>query len=157
MKTVLLILLVWLLPLLAVAQKDSDLKNYSFEELDIALEQEDKPVIVFLYTQWCKYCKAMDEDTFSDKPLVELINKDFYFVLFDAESKKDVIFRNVKFSFKATGHHTGIHQLAQELLRQSEDKSYPVLLIINKDLEILYQYSGFLDEVEVTKILTPFN
>jgi thioredoxin-related protein len=154
MKTALLVLLGWLIPLLGVAQKKSNLENYSFEELDIALEQEDKPAIIFLHTEWCKYCKAMSEDTFNDKPLVELINRDFYFVPFDAESKEDILFRNVKFSYKPTGYNTGIHQLAQELLSKSTDKSYPVLVIINKNLEILYQYSGFLDEEEVTNILT---
>jgi thioredoxin-related protein len=154
MKTALLVLLGGLIPLLAVAQKKGDLENYSFEELDVALEQEDKPVIVFLHTEWCTYCKAMSEDTFNDKRLVELINRDFYFVPFDAESKEDILFRNVKFSYKPTGHNTGIHQLAQEFLRKSRDTSYPVLVIINKNLEILYQYSGFLDEEEVTHILT---
>jgi thioredoxin-related protein len=95
----------------------------------------------------------MSEDTFNDKGLVELINRDFYFVPFDAESKEDIVFRNVKFSYKPTGHNTGIHQLAQELLSKSRDTSYPILVIINKNLEILYQYSGFLDEEEVTNIL----
>jgi thioredoxin-related protein len=84
------------------------------------------------------------------------MNQNFYYVPFDAESKEDVIFKNVKFSYKPTGYRTGIHDIAQELLSQNEDKSYPVLVIINKDLEILYQYSGFLDEQEVTKILTQF-
>jgi thioredoxin-related protein len=156
MKTVLLIILGCLLPLVTVAQKSSTVKNYSFEELDLVFEQEDKPAVIFLHTQWCKYCKAMIEDTFTDKKVTAIMNQNFYYVPFDAESKEEVIFKNVKFSYKPTGYRTGIHDIAQELLSQNQDKSYPVLVIINKDLEILYQYSGFLDEQEVTKILTQF-
>jgi hypothetical protein len=47
MKTVLLIILGCLLPLVTVAQKSSTVKNYSFEELDLVFEQEDKPAVIF--------------------------------------------------------------------------------------------------------------
>jgi thioredoxin-related protein len=152
-NVLLLVMIGFIGPFNGWTQDSNAPRTYSFEQLETAFEQEEKPAIIFLHTQWCKFCKAMSEDTFNDKGLVELINRDFYFVPFDAESKEDIVFRNVKFSYKPTGHNTGIHQLAQELLSKSRDTSYPILVIINKNLEILYQYSGFLDEEEVTDIL----
>lgn len=136
-----------------MSQETAVAKAYSFEQLEKAFDQEERPAIIFLHTEWCRYCKGMSESTFKNTQLVQLITDHFYFVPFDAESKKDVTFKNVKFRYKPTGYKTGIHELAQELLSQSNDKSYPVLVIINKNMEILYQYSGFLDHEEVTKIL----
>ncbi|MEO9953265.1 thioredoxin fold domain-containing protein [Nonlabens sp.] len=148
-----ILFVVFAFPLLGFTQEPDTPAVYNFEQLEQAFTKEDKPAVIFLHTNWCRYCKGMSEGTFGDSDLIKLINKDFYYVPFDAESKETIIFRNVQFGYESTGVNTGIHQLAKELLSHSEDKSYPVLLIINKDLEILYQYSGFLDQKEVTDIL----
>ena len=38
----------------------------SFTEGIELAEQEKKPVVIDFYTSWCRWCKVMDEKTFSD-------------------------------------------------------------------------------------------
>lgn len=57
----------------------------TFEEVDTLSVK--KPVIIFLHTDWCKYCRVMEETTFKNKEVIEKLNSDYYFVSFDAESR----------------------------------------------------------------------
>lgn len=129
-------------------------KSIPFEQLDAALQLEEKPILIFVHTSWCTYCNAMKQSTLQDTALLNLINDAFYYVSFNAESKEDITFRNTTFSYKSNGSNTGTHQLATALLSTSKEKSYPVTIVMNKNLEILFEYSGFLDENEMLHILT---
>ena len=43
--------------------------------------------LVDFYTDWCGYCKKMDRETFSDATVAKIINKYYYPVKFNAESR----------------------------------------------------------------------
>ncbi len=67
MKYVLLAILC--LPLFAAAQDAPPAKPltwYSIEEALILNEKEPRPVMIDLYTDWCGWCKVMDQRTFSN-------------------------------------------------------------------------------------------
>ncbi len=54
-----------------------------------ALEQarsESKPVLVFLYTDWCTYCKQMDGKTFSDAGVIDELGRKFVWLRLNAET-----------------------------------------------------------------------
>jgi thiol:disulfide interchange protein len=54
-----------------------------------ALEQarsEGKPVLVFLYTDWCTYCKQMDGKTFSDPNVIDELGRKFVWLRLNAET-----------------------------------------------------------------------
>lgn len=51
------------------------------------LQQEKKPILIDLYTNWCGWCKQMDRRTYSNKHVAEYLNDKFYTVKLDAETR----------------------------------------------------------------------
>ena len=77
--------------MLAIPSGFAQLKAYSFEEAEQLSLENPKPIVVFVHTNWCKYCKMMENTTFKNKELINELNANFYFVLFDAESKTYIL------------------------------------------------------------------
>ena len=71
----------------------------SFEALQIAYAQNPKPILIDLYTDWCGWCKHMDKTTYKNEKVVEYINKNYYAVKYNAESKQDVVFNNKTYKY----------------------------------------------------------
>ena len=121
------------------------LKTFSFEEVEILHNQNPKPILVYIYTDWCKFCFGMNKKTFSDKRLIRTLNNNFYFVKLNAESKKDITFLNKTFTYKPSGINTGLHELADELASVKNKVSYPTITKLNTSFEIEFQKIGFIN------------
>lgn len=123
----------------------AQLKTYSFEEADKLEQQQPKPIFVFVHTSWCKYCKMMENSTFKNPEVVQLLNDNFYFVSLDAEDKSPIVFKNRTFTYKPKGKNTGINELAEELATVDGNLSYPTFSILDNNNAILLQISDFTD------------
>jgi thioredoxin-related protein len=133
-------------------QKDL-LKTYTFEEVELLHKQNPKPILVYIYTDWCKFCFAMEKNTFKNKKVIQTINDQFYFIKLNAETKKDITFLNKKFIYKATGINTGIHELTNELASVKNRISYPTITKLNSNFEIEFQKVGYLNSNYFIQIL----
>ena len=78
-----------------------DINWMSFEEMQEAYAKNPKPVLIDLYTDWCGWCKHMDKTTYKNAKVIAYINKNYYAVKYNAESKEDVVFNNKTYSFNA--------------------------------------------------------
>jgi thioredoxin-related protein len=58
----------------------------SVEEAAGKLQQEQRPVLIDLYTTWCGWCRQMDKRTYSNKKVAEYLQDKFYPVRVDAET-----------------------------------------------------------------------
>lgn len=148
-----LIYIVFFVSLHAVAQEQEALalKTYSFEEVSALQLQEKKPVVVFIHTEWCKFCLAMKQNTFTNKEIINMLNTHYYFISFDAESKKDITFNSHTFKFKPTGDNTGVHELAVAL---TDNKlTYPATIVLSPNNEIRFQSTNFLSSKGLLKTL----
>jgi uncharacterized protein YyaL (SSP411 family) len=52
--------------------------------------REDKPVLVDVDSSWCHWCRAMDETTFSDPEIAEVVNKEFVAIKVDRDEMPDL-------------------------------------------------------------------
>lgn len=130
----------------------SQIKNHQFEELENLQKSELRNVIIFIKTDWCNYCKAMENTTLKSQKFADSINQNFYFIRFNAEEKRDINFAGKIFHYKPTGINTGVHELAETL---TEGKTtYPSLTILNHQNEIIFQYNGYLKSSELLDILS---
>ncbi|MBO3699171.1 thioredoxin fold domain-containing protein [Roseivirga sp. E12] len=125
----------------------------TFEKLETLQKEDPKPVIVFLHAPWCNFCENMKQTSFQDEAIKQLLTKDFHFVSFDGESKEDVTFLGNTFKYKPTGANTGTHELAEQLGGKDGVVSYPTIVFLNKQYEILYQNDGFLSAKQLKKVL----
>jgi thioredoxin-related protein len=137
----------------AIPSGFAQLKTYSFEQVELLNQEKPKPIVVFIHTSWCKYCHVMRNSTFKNQALVTLLNNNFYFVSFDAETKNNIKFKNYTFKFKPTGPTTGVHELATALATINSQVSYPTLTVLDADYSILFQQHSFQNAKELISIL----
>lgn len=91
--------------------------------------------------------------TFTDPIIKQLLDEQFYFISFDAESREPVTFKGVRFEYLSTGRNVGLHQMAIELGESNKGLEFPMLVVFNSRLEISFQHSGFLDANQMELIL----
>ncbi len=131
----------------------AQLNMQSFEAVEQLSKENPKPIIVFIHTSWCKYCKLMENSTFKNPAVIKELNDNFYFISLDAESKKDIKFNNHTFRFKPTGTNTGIHELATALATIDNQVVYPTLTVLAADNTILYQQHSYINPKALLRIL----
>ena len=127
------------------------LKTYSFEEVTQLQKEEKRPIVIFIHTSWCKYCLAMKKNTFTNQNIIQKLNDNFYFVTFNAETKKNITFNNHTFKFKPTGKNTGTHELASTLT--NNNLTYPSIVFLSSKNYVLHTENSFLDPKTLLKIL----
>ena len=71
--------------------------------------------MVWIHTDWCRYCEQMRNTTFKNENLVDRLSEQFYFLSLNAEDTRDINFKNHVFKFVPTGPNTGMHDLARQL------------------------------------------
>ncbi len=149
MRILCLIAALWL----SLSLSAQDLHTYSFEQVDSLQADDRRATVVFLHADWCRYCRAMEQRTFSDERVIQKLNERFYFVSFDGESQEPVRYQSVDWPYEPTGRSTGTHSLAKALGTIDGKLDYPTLTILSEEHEIVFQHSGFLTAEEVLKVL----
>ena len=134
----------------------AQIKTIEFHQLDSITTLQSRPTIIFIHTDWCKYCAAMKQSTFKNKSVVEAINKDYYFIDFNAETRNQIVFNNRTFAYEPTGTNTGIHELAKFFVESNAEISYPMITILDTSKKILFQQSGYISSKQMSFILQQF-
>ena len=151
MKKIVLLLLLCSTQL-TIAQETTSLHAYSFEEVEGLFLKKPKPIVVFIHTDWCKFCHAMQKNTFSDSKVITLLNDAFYFISLDGETKKSISFMGTEFTYKPYGS-SGTHQIVKELATVEGSISYPTTAFLDKNLSIILQKKGYQNKEELLAIL----
>ena len=110
--------MLWMLFLYPLLQFGQERINWvSFEQLDSLLAVEPRETLLFIHTDWCGYCRKMEQEIFTNKEIVRRINTKYYAVSFDAESVEDIVFDQSIWKSKGSKKRTGqFHPLAKLLL-----------------------------------------
>ena len=103
-------------PITPIANETAQVKWYTWDEAIKAAEKSPKKVFVDVYTQWCGWCKKMDQSTFTDPQVAEFMNRNFYAVKFNAEQKELVQFKGHELKYMPNAGRRGVHELAYALL-----------------------------------------
>ena len=127
----------------------------SFEQLDSAMNENPKPVFIEFYTDWCVYCKKMEEESFTDSDIVELLNSNYYSVRFNAESKETVSFDGLGFvPTNEQRFHPIVNLLAT---RKGAAFAPPVLLFMNSNMNVETRSFEYMSRAELKKSLYSFS
>lgn len=131
----------------------SQQKAYTFEQMELAQKQEKRISIVFIHTDWCKYCKAMENTFLNNEKIRTLLDENFYFISFNAEEKSDIKFNNQVFSFKPNGRNIGFNELNEVLSNGENQDVFPRLVLLNSEHKMFYTLNGYLSPKELEKVL----
>ena len=92
----------------------------AWENIFQQAKKERKLVFAGVYTKWCSFCKKLDKEVYTNGPLIDFFSENFINIKFDAESKFGLM-------------------LAKKLTIDS----YPTLLFLSPDIEIIERIEGF--------------
>jgi thioredoxin-related protein len=119
----------------------------------VKAEAENKKVVVHLYTDWCTWCKKMDQTTFQDSLVIKYMNENFVAIKFDAEQRDDIIFKGETYKFTRGGLR-GYHALASKLTHGQ--LKYPTTVFMDEDSKVIQMLPGFKNSLNLETILTYF-
>jgi thioredoxin-related protein len=122
----------------------AQIKEYSFTQVDSLQKVEKRNVVVYMHTRWCRYCQKMDQITFTNDSVIDVLNKKFYFVSFDVEEQSEVVFKGHLYRFKPTGLRTGIHELADKFSQFDDELAYPSICILDFNQEIIAKHNEYI-------------
>jgi thioredoxin-related protein len=74
----------------AVSSNRTEWKH--FDEGIALAKQQRKKVVVDVYTDWCTWCKKMDEETYANRTVIEALEEHFILIKLNAESSDPLTF-----------------------------------------------------------------
>ena len=72
-----------------------------------AAKAQDKPVLLTLGATWCHWCHVMDQTSYSDERVIELVNSRFIPVRVDVDQRPDISLRYNQGGFPSVAFLTG--------------------------------------------------
>lgn len=124
--------------------------------LEEALEKsktDKRKIFIDVFTDWCGWCKRMDQSTFVDPTVVQYLNDNYYAVKLNAEQQQDITFNNKTYHFKKNGAR-GYHELAAELLNNR--LSFPTVVFLDESSKVIQPIPGYLEAAKLETILHYF-
>ena len=125
----------------ATAEKSSIIEWHSFADAYKMNKKKPKKIFIDVYTDWCGWCKKMDRETFQDPETAKYMQKHFYCVKLNAETKDTIVIDDtVKFVNTNPGGR-GNNQLAVQLLKGK--MSYPTYVFLDEKSRYLTTIPGY--------------
>ena len=119
-------------------------EDKGWEEFDAGLAKsakESKPVLIDFYTDWCHWCKVMDEKTFENDEVKTYLDKYFVKIKVNAEERRD----------KQT--YEGKTYNSVKLARTFGVTGYPALAFLDKNQKLITLVPGFLPPEKFINVL----
>jgi len=126
----------------------------SIEEAYKRAQQDDKKILVDVYTDWCGWCKVMDKQTYGDTDIATYINENFHAVKLDAEQEAPITLGGETYNFIAKGRK-GYNEFAVKLLNGR--LSFPSTAFLSPELESLGVAPGFIKPPQFSQLLSFIN
>lgn len=137
-------------------QQDEPLVKVQWMSLEEAQEKaktEKRKIFIDVFTDWCGWCKRMDESTFVDPEIAKYLNENYYPVKLNAEQQQDINFNNKTYHFRKNGAR-GYHELAAELLNNR--LSFPTVVFLDESLNLIQSIPTYLEAPKLEVILNYF-
>jgi len=127
-----------------VDEAEAKVQWYSYEDAVKKAQLKPKKIFIDVYTDWCGWCKKMDRSTFSAENIVKILNKDFYAVKLNAESKKAI---------DVNGESTTPRAVA----RKFHVSAYPTTVYLDEKQNLIQSIPGYQNADNLDLILNYFS
>lgn len=103
---------------------------YTLEEAMEKFEEQPRPLMIDMYTDWCGWCKHMMKTTFANPQIAAIINANFYAVRFDAQTTDTITYKGETYVNKEIGQNRPTHELALKLMNNR--RAFPTIVYVDK-------------------------
>jgi thioredoxin-related protein len=122
------------------ANAAKDITWHGFDEGVALAKEQNKKVLVDVYTDWCVWCKKMDKEVYPDRGVGQSINQNFIAVKLNAESQNQVSFDGTKMSEASLAQAMGV-------------TGYPTVLFLDPSAKPITKISGYMQPKEFATTL----
>lgn len=150
MKNILIILLLFFGSLTVQAQ---EIHWMSLDEALAKQKRAPKPIFMEVYTDWYAPCKMLETNTLSDPEIIEIINRNYYPVKFNAEGNSRVNFQGIIFDNPNFDPNRKGRNSAHELTNFLKVQGYPSIYILDRNGDVQNQITGYKNSNELIKYL----
>lgn len=121
-----------------------EVKWNTFDKGLEASKQENKKVIIDVYTDWCGWCKKMDASTYKNSEVAKYLADNFIAVKLNAESASKVNFMGESYTEQQLAQGFGVTGFPSTIF--FDEKQQPITVV-----------PGYLDEKQFLNILKFIN
>lgn len=118
----------------------SQLTWYGFDEGIQKAKNEDKQILMDVYTDWCSWCKVMDEKTYTDSRIVQYLNTKFVLIKLNPEKDGPVTFNGKSYGADHFAQGIGVN-------------GYPATVFFESNAKLITLVPGYLKADEFLPIL----
>ena len=108
----------------------------------------NKNILIYFFKKDCPYCDEMNKETFNDKQIIELINKNFFPVKLNSRTKDTIAYNNTKYSNQqpVSHGHTWRHDFYYEVAKFKQKNQYrtttPTVVIFDHNFNKIATFPG---------------
>ena len=137
------------------AQQQPAINWITFEQLSDSLNTKPKKVLLFFHTDWCAYCRKMQNEVFLNPGVIKTINENYYAVSFDAESTKSFYFDGRLIENQTKNKVRGsYHDITKLLAHKKNQFVFPTTILLNADFTIRKRYFTYMGPKKIIEALT---
>ena len=127
-------------------------QSHTFAEALKLAKEQDKMIVVDVFTDWCGWCKKMDKESYNNSEIKKLVKENFILVRLDAEGS-------------GTNKYKGKQYKDSELASYFQVTGYPTTVFLDSDGKVIeftydkYKYKslpGYYTADEFKKVLEYF-
>jgi thioredoxin-related protein len=123
-----------------VSPPATEVKWHSFDEGVALARQENKKILVDVYTDWCVWCKKMDKEVYTNGMVGQTMTSNFIAVKLSAESQKGVTFEGATMSEASLAGSMGV-------------TGYPTVVFLDPSAKPITKISGYMEPKEFASVL----
>jgi thioredoxin-related protein len=127
----------------AFAQDTPKINWLTIEQAFEAQKKNPKKVFIDVYTDWCGWCKVMDQKTFSNGTVAKYANETYYAVKLNAEQEGTVTLGDKKYTYP---------EIASQLLQGQ--MSYPTVVYLDEKFNMIQPVAGYQDATVFHQVIT---
>lgn len=124
--------------------------SLSFDQFAELKKDTAKKTLIFLHTNWCISCRAMQLAVFSDTAVARIINEHFYLIYLDAETRTPIAWNGKMFTSENNSNpfHPVIHEIT------GGGFQLPSLIIFDENQQRIDRLNYFTTAAHLNLVLT---